>query len=68
MANEFKDGDRVRFRGMPGLGVGTFKRYTEIDAFNNRPFRCRVEIMGLDEGKSYRYEDSFDVRDLVRAS
>jgi hypothetical protein len=68
MIREFKAGDLVRFRGMPGLGVGVFKRYTEVDAYSGRPFRCRVELDGLDEGKPYKYEDSFAVSELVALS
>lgn len=62
----FEPGDRVRFRGMPGLGVGRFVRVTATDAHTGRPFRCECQVVGLDEGREYVYSDFFAISDLVR--
>lgn len=66
--NDLKQGDKVRFRGMPGLGTGIFRRYEGRDAYNDQPLRAVVNIEGLDEGRAFLYDDRFSPNELIKVS
>lgn len=60
-------GARVVVRGCPGLGVGIVREH--VTSEGGIPLRgwlkVRVELDGLDEGRSYRYLDTFAARELA---
>ena len=66
----FSPGDKVRFRRMPGRGPGVVVRVADhgIDAYSGHAFRFEVELVGLDEGKPYKYVDTFLASDLASVS